>query len=539
MRLNLGPKIAFAVCGVLVLTTTTLAVVAVSDVARLGAFLEAAHQDSFVPYQQAEEIDDALLRTEVALLSAMRAAPSHRSADRAEIDRQRRKIIAALGKYTTHRTRTSQPEVEALLDEYAPRDRQERSMDALRVLHSRLTEMNAVVDSVWQLAADGQAGAAHAIYDEHAAPLFDRALDAAVTLMASELDESRDASSAGRAVVRHTQRSIALTIQVTLVIALAVIIWLTGHITRPLKALILGTRAVGRGDLSQSVSVTTRDEIGVLAAAFNQMTAQLGRSQRDVLAARDRATQASHAKSEFLTHMSHELRTPLGSIIGFANVMLKNKRGNLQPADLEYLGRMHTSGKHLLGLINEILDLAKLESGKATFHLAPVDVGALIREVAQLLEGQAMTKPVSLVVDVPAAPVVVDLDAENLKRVLINLAGNALKFTAAGTVTLRFAYSVDEGYAHIEVVDTGVGIPADRLDTIFEAFEQADASIKKSHGGTGLGLSISRSLCAAMGCSLSVESTVGVGSTFRVVLPAASPAEGQLVAREAASRSAP
>jgi signal transduction histidine kinase len=119
--------------------------------------------------------------------------------------------------------------------------------------------------------------------------------------------------------------------------------------------------------------------------------------------------------------------------------------------------------------------------------------------------------------------VVLEVDAENLKRVLINLAGNALKFTDTGSVTLRLTEAAHERRARIEVVDTGMGIPADRLDGIFEPFEQEGATTTRTHGGTGLGLSISRALCAAMGCSLSVESTVGAGSTFRVLLPAAGP----------------
>jgi PAS domain S-box-containing protein len=231
------------------------------------------------------------------------------------------------------------------------------------------------------------------------------------------------------------------------------------------------------------------------------------------------AAAANLAKSDFLANMSHELRTPLGSIIGFTNVLRKNKRGNLQAADLNYLDRIQTNGRHLLGLIDEILDLAKLESGKHEVSVTSTEVGRVIIEVAQLLEGQAITRPAALKVEVPAEPVVLALDAESLKRVLINLAGNALKFTADGTVTIRLTPAAHDGRAQIEVVDTGIGIPPERLDTIFEPFEQAGTSTTKTHGGTGLGLSISRALCAAMDCSLSVESVVGLGSTFRVLLP--------------------
>jgi signal transduction histidine kinase len=506
------------------LTASLLAIVAVSDVATLGAHLESLHEEAFIPYEQAGEMENALHRTEVALLTEMETSAPRRQAQRAVIDRERQLLVALLERYTTTLTLATQPRMRALVEEYGTHAGQmTREQHSLRVLHAELPRLHALVDTVWNQMGRGPEGAARAIYEERAAPLLDSLIDATSVLMAVQLEQSAYASRAGRAAVQRTERAVGLTIELAFVLALAAIIWLTRSITRPLLALMVGTRAVGRGDLSQPVRVTSRDEIGLLAAAFNQMIAQLGQSQRDVTAARDDATRASHAKSDFLAHMSHELRTPLGSIIGFTNVMRKNKRGNLLPADLQYLDRMHTSGKHLLGLINEILDLAKLESGKFDMHPAPTDIGQLLVDVAQLLEGQVITTPVTLVVAVPAEAVVLEVDAENLKRVLINLAGNALKFTDTGSVTLRLTEAAHERRARIEVVDTGMGIPADRLDGIFEPFEQEGATTTRTHGGTGLGLSISRALCAAMGCSLSVESTVGAGSTFRVLLPAAGP----------------
>jgi signal transduction histidine kinase len=410
--------------------------------------------------------------------------------------------------------------VQEILDGYETLDHHYKMEEALRVLHAELPRLHAMVDTVWRLEVDGRTDAARAIYLDRVAPLLGRTTDAASTLMAFELRESFHASRAGATVARHTERSVAITLQLALVLALIAILWLTRHITRPLRALVAGTHAVERGDLSQAVPVTTRDEIGVLATAFNRMVRQLDQSQRDAVAARDHATRASHAKSDFLARMSHELRTPLGSIIGFTNVLTKNKRGNLLPADLKYLDRIRTNGTHLLGLINEILDLAKLESGKADVVRAPTDVRGLVKDVAHLLEGQAMAKPVSVVVDVPTEPVVLELDAENLKRVLINLVGNALKFTDEGTVTVRLTRHAPGHRARVDVVDTGIGIPADRLDAIFDPFEQAGPATTRTHGGTGLGLSISRTLCAAMGCELRVASTVGLGSTFTVLLPA-------------------
>jgi signal transduction histidine kinase len=520
-RLNLGPKIAFAVGGVLLVTTTTLAMVAVSDVGRLGAFLESAHQDSFLPYQQAAEMDDAIRRIEVDVLGGIAATPAHRAVERAGADEQRRRLIAALSAYTSHRARATRLDVEALLDSYNAADSEAAKQLALRELHAAVPRIGALADTIWRLAAAGDTGAARAIYDDRAGPLLDRTADATSVLMRFELDESLHASRAGGAVVRHTARSMMLTFQVALVIAVVAILWLTTHITRPLRALVAGTRAAEDGDLSQPVPVTTSDEIGALGLSFNRMLRQLDQSRRDVVAARDRATRASDAKSDFLASMSHELRTPLGAIIGFTNVLRKNKRGNLLPADLQYLDRINAAGTHLLGLINEILDLAKLESGKLEIRNAPTDVGRLVGEVAQLLEEQATTKSVSLVIDVPATPVVAEVDAENLRRVLINLAGNAVKFTDTGSVTLRLAGATPDQRVRFDVVDTGIGIPLERLDAIFDPFVQASGDTARTHGGTGLGLSISRTLCIAMGCRLTVESTVGTGSTFTVELPTA------------------
>lgn len=518
-RLTLGSKIAFAVGGVLLVTTTALAIVAVSDVDRLGAFLEAAHKDSFVPYRHAAVMDDAIRRIEISLLGGLGATPMHRSARQAESAAERRRLVDALGLYTESRAKASHLEVQAMLDRFTTADSESTKERALRDLHRAVPRIHALADTLWQLAAAGDTGAARALYDSRAEPLLDSAAAASSTIMQFELDESLHASRAGAAVVRHTSRSVERTFWVALVIAFASILWLTTNITRPLRALVAGTRAAEQGDLSQRVAVTTTDEIGMLGIAFNRMLRQLDQSQRDIVAARDRANRASDAKSQFLASMSHELRTPLGAIIGFTNVLRKNRHGNLLPADLTYLERINAAGTHLLGLINEVLDLAKLESGAPELRMAPVDVRGLVGEVAQLLEAQAATKSVSLVVDVPQTPVVAEIDAEALKRVLINLAGNALKFTGTGSVTMRLTAETSDRSARLSVADTGIGIPADRLEAIFTPFEQASRETTKTHGGTGLGLSISRTLCTAMGCALSVESTLGTGSTFTVELP--------------------
>ena len=191
--------------------------------------------------------------------------------------------------------------------------------------------------------------------------------------------------------------------------------------------------------------------------------------------------------------MSHELRTPLNSVIGFSNVLLKNKTGNMREQDLTYLTRILENGKHLLGLINTVLDLSKVEAGRAELEIAPVRLDQLIQETLDELEGRVLDREVKLLADLSAASVPIDTDAVKLKQVLINLVGNALKFTERGNIQVSVAADPRNGRPwRIDVSDTGIGIPADKLDTIFDAFRQAEAGTERKYGGTGLGLTISR-----------------------------------------------
>ncbi|HSW30273.1 MAG TPA: response regulator [Longimicrobiales bacterium] len=245
------------------------------------------------------------------------------------------------------------------------------------------------------------------------------------------------------------------------------------------------------------------------------------RAEEALRVAKDEAIAANKAKSDFLASMSHELRTPLNSVIGFTNILLKNKDGHLNDKDVGYLQRVLANGKHLLELINEVLDLAKIEAGRMDLIIEPVDLGHLVVETVQQLEGQAKVKEgnVQLVADVPSEVAPVDTDSAKLKQVIINLVGNALKFTHEGSVTVHLDVAKDgKTPVAIAVKDTGIGIPADRLEAIFEAFQQAEAGTARKYGGTGLGLAISRSICLLMGYDLIVESEVGKGSAFTIVL---------------------
>jgi signal transduction histidine kinase len=216
--------------------------------------------------------------------------------------------------------------------------------------------------------------------------------------------------------------------------------------------------------------------------------------------------------------MSHELRTPLNSVIGFSKRLLKLKDGPLNDRQFLFIERISANGMHLLGLVNDLLDLSKVEAGKMEVQREQVDVNAVVQDVVATVSGQLEARPgVVLRTEVPEGVPVVVADAGRLKQVVVNLVGNALKFTEEGEVLIRV--TVTETDVQIAVVDTGIGIPADKLSAIFESFQQAEVGTSRRYGGTGLGLAISVGFCQLMGLHLRVESTVGVGSTFFVQIP--------------------
>ena len=234
-------------------------------------------------------------------------------------------------------------------------------------------------------------------------------------------------------------------------------------------------------------------------------------------AARHAAEEANRAKSEFLSRMSHELRTPLNSVIGFVGVLQRSTKDRLKESEMQYLDRIGSNGRHLLGLINDILDLARVEARKVEVNIAPVSLEVLVRQTVGELQGKTLSGKVAVYADVPSGLAPLETDATKLKQIIINLVGNALKFTRDGSVTVRVLADSDSRHPlRLDVIDTGIGIAPERLGAIFDAFEQASDDTAVQYGGTGLGLSISRALATLLGYGIEVSSAEGIGSVFSI-----------------------
>jgi len=244
------------------------------------------------------------------------------------------------------------------------------------------------------------------------------------------------------------------------------------------------------------------------------------RSAYQKLEAQNRVVEhASRMKSEFLANMSHELRTPLNGIIGFTELMHDGKVGPVTPSHKEYLGDVLSSAKHLLSLINDILDLSKVESGKFELHPEQLKLGKIIGEVRDIVRAMAAKKQIAIKSEIDSAVDDVVLDAAKLKQVLYNYLSNALKFTPAGGRIIVRAVADDEGQFRIEVEDNGIGIPAGDMDRLFVEFQQLDSSSAKKYPGTGLGLALTKKIVEVQGGRVGARSTAGHGSVFYAILP--------------------
>ncbi|NUQ67237.1 MAG: response regulator [Phycisphaerales bacterium] len=319
-------------------------------------------------------------------------------------------------------------------------------------------------------------------------------------------------------------------------VVIAGLVWLVvGRWTQRLDRLVTASEKVARGELDSPFDTSDEDEIGRLASSLDNM--RLAVRQRDAAMrqfnstlqdqVRDRtkdleyalqaAEAANRAKSDFLANMSHEIRTPMTAILGYAELL----SDPLQPIGerLESIRTILRSGEHLLGIVNDVLDISKIEAGQMTIERIPCSPVRVIEDATSLMRARASSKGLALdVVYETGIPETIFSDPLRLRQVLLNILGNAVKFTERGTITLRASSDPARRQLTLEVEDTGIGIPSEHLDRLFKPFSQSDNSMTRRFGGTGLGLAISERLMQMLAGSIRVKSTPGEGSKFSIVL---------------------
>jgi len=357
-------------------------------------------------------------------------------------------------------------------------------------------------------------------------------------------DTSRLAEEARIEVMEAQRLAANLTLILMVILAITVTassLVIARSISKPLGELTKGAEVIGRGDLEHRVRVKSKDELGQLAAAFNKMT----KSLKKVTASRDeldrevaerkqaeedvrkyaeqleqvniRLQEMDRLKSVFLASMSHELRTPLNSIIGFTGIILQGMTGEVNQEQRKQLTMVKNSASHLLSLINDLLDISKIEAGRVELSLEEFSLDDVVREVVESVSPTASEKGLELVTEVPEG-ITLFSDRRRIKQVLMNFMSNAVKFTDQGSVRITARIPGDDNL-EVRVIDTGVGIKKEDMDKLFQPFQQIDVSLTKKHEGTGLGLHLSKKLADLLGGDVSAKSEYGRGSEFAFTIP--------------------
>ena len=331
-------------------------------------------------------------------------------------------------------------------------------------------------------------------------------------------------ASSERAMLARARWNLLYAAAVALGLALAASLLLTNALVRPIQRVRDAAERIGRGDLRARVRVQRTDELGELAGVVNEMAARLEAHDRaareantELSAAKERAEAASRSKSDFLANISHEIRTPMTSILGFTELLLESD--SIAGVEREWVETTRRNGGHLLTLLDDVLDISRIEAGRIAIERRPTQVREIVGDVLALLRSPAQEKGLRLDVQYAGLiPRTIETDPTRLRQVLMNLVGNAVKFTDAGSVLVKVQLEPAEEPGRwllgFDVIDTGVGISVEYLPQLFAPFSQADTSSSRRFGGTGLGLAISKRLIECLGGSIHVESEPGVGTRF-------------------------
>jgi signal transduction histidine kinase len=355
-------------------------------------------------------------------------------------------------------------------------------------------------------------------------PLYEQIAGLVDQIVTFEQAKMSDLRASVSAETRRTQIMLATFMASSILLAILLGFVISWSFILPVQEAHGFLTEVAKGNFQATIRVANRDEFGVLADRMNQMSRDLHKldeSQRvaaqQLEKLNEQLREANKAKSEFLANMSHELRTPMNAILGFVEMLLDDLYGEV-PDDLrEPLKDVQLNGKHLLNLINDVLDLSKIEAGRMELAIGEYSVQDVVDAVGVSLNSLALEKGLQFVTGVEPEIPLASGDGMRITQCLMNLAGNALKFTKQGRVKVWVERRQD--LLHYRVSDTGIGIPQDQLENVFAEFRQVDAAITREFGGSGLGLNITKKIVEMHGGRIWVESELGKGSTFFFEIP--------------------
>ena len=371
-------------------------------------------------------------------------------------------------------------------------------------------EFIGVTTHVVELIRAGKITEAREVERARAGPLSDRLERLTNTLVNKAVADMIGGIETNAEAYRTSQITVIAFAVGSMLLALGLGYSISWSIVGPVTEIEKRLGRIAAGDFAQRVDVPNRDELGALAVNVNRMSEQLGHLYEQL-------ETANRHKSQFLANMSHELRTPLNSVLGYSELLIDGIYGELPEKARGVLERVQSNGKHLLGLINDVLDLSKIEAGQLTLTVDDYSMSAVVKSVVAITESLARGKGLALVTSIQDGLPVGRGDERRLTQVLLNLVGNAVKFTDKGSVEVA-AVALAGRFA-VSVRDTGPGIAEADRSRVFEEFQQVDDANTRSKGGSGLGLAIAKRIVEMHGGTIVLESTLGRGSTFRMVIP--------------------